>query len=137
MAEEANPTIHPVMADTLSQPIVHLDEKTNNEAKIEPLIETEDDGFAIGHSEKFVGNTAALDLEAIGHGLDLAYAQKADLVSQALQAIGMTAWQYKMWAVCGLGWIVDNVSCFSYRNELRLDLRYNGVGNLLLTICLL
>jgi hypothetical protein len=68
-------------------------------SKIEPVIETEDDGFAIGHSEKFVGNTAALDLEAIGHGLDLAYAHKADLVSQALQAIGMTAWQYKMWAV--------------------------------------
>jgi hypothetical protein len=61
---------------------------------------------------------AALDLEAIDHGLDLAYAQKADLVSQALQAIGMTAWQYKMWAVCGLGWIVDNVSDFSHPIEV-------------------
>jgi hypothetical protein len=120
MAEQINPSIHPVLADTLSQPIVNLEEKTNRVAKIEPVIELEDDGFAIGHSEKFVGNTAALDLEAIGHGLDLAYAQKADLVSQALQAIGMTAWQYKMWAVCGLGWIVDNVSCFSHRNELEV-----------------
>jgi hypothetical protein len=118
MVEQINPSIHPVMADTLSQSSVQPDETTNKEAKIEPVIETEDDGFAIGHSEKFVGNTAALDLEAIGHGLDLAYAQKADLVSRALQAIGMTAWQYKMWAVCGLGWIVDNVSDFSHPIEV-------------------
>jgi hypothetical protein len=55
MAEAVNHTIHPVMADTLSQPIVNLEEKTNREAKIEPVIELEDDGFAIGHSEKFVG----------------------------------------------------------------------------------
>jgi hypothetical protein len=108
------------MADILSQPNVHPDEKTNKEAKFEPVIEAEDDGFAIGHSGKFVANTAAFDLEAIGHGLDLAYAQKADLVSQALQAIGMTAWQYKMWAVCGLGWIVDNVSGFSHLIEFEV-----------------
>jgi hypothetical protein len=69
------------MVDTLSQPSVQLDEKTNREAKIEPVIETEDDGFAIDYCKKLAGNTAALDLEAIGHGLDVAYAQKADLVS--------------------------------------------------------
>jgi hypothetical protein len=57
MAEQINPSIHPVMADTLSQTSVQLDEKTNREAKIEPVIETEDDGFAIGHCEKFAENT--------------------------------------------------------------------------------
>jgi hypothetical protein len=63
-------------------------------------------GLLLATVKSLLKTRAALDLEAIGHGLDLAYAQKADLVSQALQAIGMTAWQYKMWAVCGLGWIV-------------------------------
>jgi hypothetical protein len=75
-------------------------------------------GLLLATVKSLLKTRAALDLEAIDHGLDLAYAQKADLVSQALQAIGMTAWQYKMWAVCGLGWIVDNVSDFSHPIEV-------------------
>jgi hypothetical protein len=63
-----------------------------------------------------------LDLEAIGHGPDLSYAQKVDLVSKALQAIGMAGWQYKMWTVCGLGWIVDNVSGFTHQIELDVGI---------------
>jgi hypothetical protein len=90
MTEQINSGIHPVMADTLSHPIGQPEEKTYG-AKIQPVIEPEDDGFAIGHSEKLIGNTTVLDLEAIGHGLDLAYAQKGELVGHALHAIGMSA----------------------------------------------
>ncbi|RDW91893.1 hypothetical protein BP5796_01287 [Coleophoma crateriformis] len=41
--------------------------------------------------------------------IDDAYPQKVRLVNDALQSIGMTGWQYKMWALCGFDWIMDNV----------------------------
>jgi len=44
------------------------------------------------------------------YGLDEAYIAKAQLFSNALTSIGMTKWQYQMWAVCGFGWIVDNIA---------------------------
>jgi hypothetical protein len=44
------------------------------------------------------------------YGLDGAYVAKAQLFSDALTSIGMTKWQYRMWAVCGFGWIVDNIA---------------------------
>jgi hypothetical protein len=42
-------------------------------------------------------------------GLDGVYAEKAHIISQAMTDIGMNAWQYEMWVLCGFGWIVDNV----------------------------
>ncbi|KAF7555382.1 hypothetical protein G7Z17_g2215 [Cylindrodendrum hubeiense] len=44
------------------------------------------------------------------YGLDPAYVEKAALVSGAMHTIGMSAWHYQMWMVCGFGWVVDNIA---------------------------
>lgn len=43
------------------------------------------------------------------YGIDAAYVEKSQLIADAMQGIGMTAWQYQFWALCGFAWIVDNV----------------------------
>lgn len=53
--------------------------------------------------------------------MDGSYAQKSLLVNQALHDIGMNAWQYKMWVLCGLGWVVDNVRILV---ETEIDIKW-------------
>jgi hypothetical protein len=54
-------------------------------------------------------------------GIDQAYVEKSQLISDAMQSIGMTSWQYQVWALCGFGWIVDNVSSLAF---YALDIQY-------------
>ena len=61
--------------------------------------------------------------EALLTGLDGAYVEKAELVAAALRTIGMNRWQYLVWAVCGFGWVVDNIAGYG------MSVTYTPVAN--------
>lgn len=90
---------------------------SSNDIKVAPVTITNDDFDTGSISEKIIAQDPLL------YGLDAAYIAKASLFSDALTSIGMTGWQYKMWAVCGFGWIVDNIAGYG------MSVTYTPVGN--------
>lgn len=48
-----------------------------------------------------------LDLAASGH--DTAYDRKSTVINKAIQDIGMGRYQWSLFALCGFGWLADNM----------------------------
>lgn len=51
-----------------------------------------------------------IDTSAVPHGADEVYERKVAVMNQALIDIGMGSFQWKIFAMTGFGWFVDNVS---------------------------
>jgi len=47
------------------------------------------------------------DLAAGGH--DTAYDRKSKVINKAIQDIGMGSYQWKLFVLCGFGWLADNL----------------------------
>ena len=55
-------------------------------------------------------NYHGIDTRAIPTGTDEVYERKIAILNQALIDIGMGGFQWKIFAMTGFGWFVDNVS---------------------------
>lgn len=57
----------------------------------------------------FSDNHHGIDTRAIHVGKDYLYEKKVSIMNQALIDIGMGPFQWKVFAMTGFGWFVDNV----------------------------
>lgn len=78
-------------------------------------------GQTLSHENGTVMNDAqnyhGIDTRAITSGVDEVYERKVAIMNQALIDLGMGSFQWKIFAMTGFGWFVDNV-----RPRLCLDL---------------
>jgi hypothetical protein len=51
-----------------------------------------------------------IDMHAVPAGMDEAYERKVAIMNQALVDLGMGSFQWRVFAMTGFGWFVDNVS---------------------------
>ena len=58
-------------------------------------------------------NYHGIDTRALHLGADEVYEKKVSLLNEALIDIGMNSFQWKIAAMTGFGWFVDNVSTYS------------------------
>jgi hypothetical protein len=105
------------MANLVQGSVVTEEKSTLAFEDIKQLPATVADDFEAGDVEKVKPQ------DPLHYGLDGAFVAKAQLFSDSLNSIGMTKWQYQMWAVCGFGWIVDNIAGYG------LSVTYTPVGN--------
>lgn len=69
---------------------------------------------AEGKAEVTPGGTHGIDTSAIPPGSNIVYEKKVAIMNQALIDIGMGSFQWKIYAMTGFGWFVDNVSHGEY-----------------------
>jgi hypothetical protein len=90
--------MHPTTKDT----------ETVNEATLTISNSLNDEkGVPSGHE-----NYRGIDTRALHLGADEVYEKKVALLNEALIDIGMNSFQWKVAAMTGFGWFVDNVSYF-------------------------
>ncbi len=85
-------------------PVIHDDEKLKISASNEVSIDEPCKG-AEGDE-----NYHGIDTRAIHFGSNEAYERKVAIMNQALIDLGMGSFQWKVFAMTGFGWFVDNVS---------------------------
>lgn len=66
-----------------------------------------------GKTELMESNYHGIDTTAIPPGTDAVYERKIAIMNQALIDLGMGPFQWKIFAMTGFGWFVDNVSLLS------------------------
>lgn len=52
---------------------------------------------------------AEIDSDIAASGLDTAYDRKSKVINRAIQDIGMGSYQWKLFVLCGFGWLADNL----------------------------
>ncbi|PYH66438.1 uncharacterized protein BO88DRAFT_118849 [Aspergillus vadensis CBS 113365] len=52
---------------------------------------------------------AEVEADVATSGKDTAYDRKAKLINRAIQDIGMGRYQWQLFALCGFGWLADNL----------------------------
>ncbi|KAL4962251.1 putative sugar transporter [Aspergillus stella-maris] len=52
---------------------------------------------------------AEVDKDVVASGQDSAYDRKAKVINRAIQDIGMGRYQWELFALCGFGWLADNL----------------------------
>ena len=52
---------------------------------------------------------AEIDLDLAASGHDSAYDRKSKVINKAIQDIGMGSYQWNLFALCGFGWLADNM----------------------------
>ncbi|KFY08823.1 hypothetical protein V492_05869 [Pseudogymnoascus sp. VKM F-4246] len=62
-----------------------------------------EDGFTIEQLR------AEIDAEIAASGTDSAYDRKSKVINRAIQDIGMGRYQWKLFVLCGFGWLADNL----------------------------
>lgn len=67
---------------------------------------------AAGHA-----NYHGIDTRALPMGADEVYEKKISIMNEALIDIGMGSFQWKVVAMTGFGWFVDNVRSFSFLHD--------------------
>ena len=50
---------------------------------------------------------AEIDLDVAASGHDSAYDRKSKVINKAIQDIGMGTYQWKLFCLCGFGWLAD------------------------------
>ena len=50
---------------------------------------------------------AEIDLDVAASGHDSAYDRKSKVINKAIQDIGMGPYQWKLFVLCGFGWLAD------------------------------
>ena len=61
-----------------------------------------------GHNGSALEALAAeIDLDIAASGHDSAYDRKSKVINKAIQDIGMGSYQWKLFALCGFGWLAD------------------------------
>lgn len=68
-----------------------------------------EDPQVAGKSEPYDGDYHGIDTRALPVGADLVYERKVAVMNRALIDIGMGPFQWKVFAMTGFGWFVDNV----------------------------
>ncbi|BCS29110.1 uncharacterized protein APUU_70680S [Aspergillus puulaauensis] len=52
---------------------------------------------------------AEVENDVVASGHDSAYDRKAKVINRAIQDIGMGRYQWRLFALCGFGWLADNL----------------------------
>lgn len=90
-------------ADPTPQPPTY--DKDGQDATIVTTLSSEEKIQLGGHA-----NYHGIDTSQVMPGADAAYEAKISIMNEALLDIGMGSFQWKIFAVTGFGWFVDNVS---------------------------
>lgn len=80
-----------------------LDRESDQESHIGSHIGSSEDGFTIEQLR------AEIDAEIAASGTDSAYDRKSKVINRAIQDIGMGPYQWKLFVLCGFGWLADNL----------------------------
>lgn len=77
-------------------------------ASLESAGNKSDDG-SIAASLTIQSLRAEIEAEMSASGHDSAYDRKSKVVNKAIQDIGMGAYQWQLFVLCGFGWFADNL----------------------------
>lgn len=72
------------------------------------FVDTADKDIAAGHVDYH-----GIDTTTIAQGADEVYEKKVAIMNEALIDLGMGSFQWKVFALTGLGWFIDNVGIVS------------------------
>ena len=72
-------------------------------------IEAGEDGDNVGSAYTLQGLKAEIDLDIAASGHDTMYDRKSKVINKAIQDIGMGPYQWKLFGLCGFGWLADNM----------------------------
>ncbi|KAL8796995.1 MAG: hypothetical protein Q9195_000766 [Heterodermia aff. obscurata] len=72
-------------------------------------IEAGEDGDHVGSAYTLQGLKAEIDLDIAASGHDTMYDRKSKVINKAIQDIGMGPYQWKLFGLCGFGWLADNM----------------------------
>ena len=61
-------------------------------------------------------NYHGIDTRALPSGADEVYERKVSIMNEALIDLGMGSFQWKIFAMTGFGWFVDNVSLMPFHS---------------------
>ena len=70
-------------------------------------IEAGEDGGNVAYTLQ--GLKAEIDLDIAASGHDTMYDRKSKVINKAIQDIGMGPYQWKLFGLCGFGWLADNM----------------------------
>jgi hypothetical protein len=64
-----------------------------------------DDKIELGHPDNSLWSAGEMENLKVGGGVDPVFEAKASIINSALQHIGMGKYQWKLFALCGFGWV--------------------------------
>ena len=70
-------------------------------------LDTEDGNLSSAYTLQ--GLKAEIDLDIAASGHDTMYDRKSKVINKAIQDIGMGPYQWKLFCLCGFGWLADNM----------------------------
>ena len=72
-------------------------------------IEAGDEKENVGITYTIQSLKAEIDLDIAASGHDTMYDRKSKVINKAIQDIGMGPYQWKLFGLCGFGWLADNM----------------------------
>ncbi|KAK4697543.1 hypothetical protein P7C71_g542, partial [Lecanoromycetidae sp. Uapishka_2] len=99
-------------------PLAHSDARpsvvANRPAKIEASSKSSADGSDHSSNENDCAFTIEdlkeeIDQDIAASGIDTAYDRKSKVINKAITDIGMGRYQWQLFALCGFGWLADNL----------------------------